>query len=217
MKTRLHACCSPQQAADLYRAFILDSAEILHRCDAEAKVVAHDPPEAAAQVRALLPGGAFDFMPQPDGDLGNRMAGMLQYAVAAGASRAVIIGSDSPSLPAAYVDDALAVLESTDLVLGPSTDGGYYLVGARLQSIGAPDIFAGIDWSTGDVLAQTLDRVEALAGSLSLALLPIWYDVDTPADAALLRVHLRALRRGGVDAAGHSLKVLEALSLPSPS
>ena len=54
MKTRLHACCSPQQAADLYRAFILDSAELLQRCDAEAKVVAHDPPEAAAQVRALL-------------------------------------------------------------------------------------------------------------------------------------------------------------------
>jgi glycosyltransferase A (GT-A) superfamily protein (DUF2064 family) len=85
-------------------------------------------------------------------------------------------------------------LQRADVVLGPATDGGYYLVGCG--STRAP-LFEGIDWGTGRVLAQT---VAALADPRwRLAVLPPWYDVDTPDDWAFLCGHLAALRRAGID------------------
>ena len=97
---------------------------------------------------------------------------LLHWSMGRGARRTVIIGSDSPSLPPAYIDQALELLKEHEVVLGPSTDGGYYLVG---QSSPNGAIFVDIDWSTGRVLEQTLDKV----GTRSLGLLPPWYDVDT--------------------------------------
>ena len=114
----------------------------------------------------------------------------MQWAFARGAERVVLVGSDSPSLPAAYIDEGLALLREKEVVLGPSMDGGYYLVGRRK---GESRIFQDVAWSTGMVLEQTLARL----GTQTLGLLPPWYDVDTPADAGFLKVHLEALARAG--------------------
>ena len=172
--------------------------------------MAFAPVNAKDALRTLLaPLGVFEYVPQPETDLGQRMEVLMQWAFARGAERVVLVGSDSPSLPAAYIDQGLALLREKEVVLGPSTDGGYYLVGRRK---GASRIFQDVAWSTGMVLEQTLVRLE----KQTLGLLPPWYDVDTPAEAGFLKVHLEALARAGSTQGRHSLAVLRDLALPLP-
>jgi uncharacterized protein len=210
VKTRLQTVCTPDEAAAIYRAFVLDSAATLAACSATRKVVAYAPAGAGEDIARLLGDGPWELVPQPETDLGGRMDGMLRWSFAQGSRRTVIIGSDSPSLPVLLVDEALDKLGHCDLVVGPSTDGGYYLVG-QSKADSAP--FVGIEWSSGRVLEQTL----AACRHLRLRLLVPWYDVDTPAEAAFLRVHLRALRQAGEAGDTRSLEVLEGVELPPPS
>lgn len=210
VKTRLQSHLSASQAARLYEALLLDCATALTATKADAKVVAFAPAHAEAALRTLLaPVGRFEYVPQLEADLGQRMEALMQWAFARGAERVVLIGSDSPSLPAAYIDEGLALLRDKEVVLGPSTDGGYYLVGRRK---GDSRIFRDVAWSTGLVLEQTLARL----GTQTLGLLPPWYDVDTPAEAGFLKVHLEALARAGRAQGRHSLAVLRDLALPRP-
>ena len=210
VKTRLQSHLRAYDAARLYEALLLDCATVLHATQAALKVVAFAPAHAEDALYSLLaPIGTFEYVPQPKGDLGQRMEGLMQWAFARGAERVVLVGSDSPSLPAAYIDEGLVLLREKEVVLGPSTDGGYYLVGRRN---GESRIFQDVAWSTGMVLEQTLTRL----GTQTLGLLPPWYDVDTPADAGFLKVHLEALARAGNTQGQHSLAVLRDLSLPLP-
>ena len=210
VKTRLHSHLSAAEAAQLYRAFLLDCATALQATSAAAKVVAFAPAQAEGALRGLLsPFGSFEYVPQPESDLGGRMEGLMQWGFARGAERVVLVGSDSPSLPAAYIDEGLALLREKEVVLGPSTDGGYYLVGRRK---GASQIFQDVAWGTGMVLGQTLAHL----GAQTLGLLPPWYDVDTPAEAGFLKVHLEALERAGSAQGRHSLAALRDLVLPLP-
>ena len=210
VKTRLQSHLSAAEAARLYEAMLLDCATALQETQAAAKVVAFTPAHAEEALRALLaPIGTFEYVPQIEADLGQRLEGLMQWAFARGAERVVLVGSDSPSLPAAYIDEGLVLLRDKEVVLGPSTDGGYYLVG---QKKGASRIFENVAWSTGMVLEQTLARL----GTQTLGLLPPWYDVDTPAEAGFLKVHLEALARAGNPQGQHSLAVLCDLALPRP-
>ena len=210
VKTRLQPQLSASEAARLYEALLLDCATALSATQAAAKLVAFAPAHAEAALRALLaPIGDFEYVPQIEADLGQRMEALMQWAFAHGAERVVLVGSDSPSLPAAYIDEGLALLREKEVVLGPSTDGGYYLVGRRK---GDSRIFQDVAWSTGMVLEQTLTRL----GTQTLGLLPPWYDVDTPAEAGFLKVHLEALARAGSAQGRHSLAVLRDLALPRP-
>ena len=210
VKTRLQRLVSAHDAARLYEAMLLDCATVLHATQAATKVVAFAPADAEEALRTLLaPIGTFEYVPQPEGDLGQRMEGLMQWAFAQKAERVVLVGSDSPSLPVEYIDEGLALLREKEVVLGPSTDGGYYLVGRRK---GESRIFQDVAWSTGMVLEQTLARL----GTQKLGLLPPWYDVDTPAEAGFLKVHLEALARAGSPLGQHSLAVLRDLVLPLP-
>ena len=210
VKTRLQSHLSAHAAARLYEGLLLDCATALHATQAVAKVVAFTPAHAGDALRTLLaPIGVFEYVPQPEGDLGQRMEGLMQWAFARGTERVVLVGSDSPSLPAAYIDEGLALLREKEVVLGPSTDGGYYLVGRQK---GESRIFQDVAWSTEMVFEQTLARL----GTQTLGLLPPWYDVDTPTDARFLKVHLEALARTGSTQGQHSLAVLRDLALPLP-
>ena len=125
-------------------------------------------------------------------------------------------GRTAPSLTPWSIDESLRRLRSADVVIGPSVDGGYYLIGLRAEALpsAAPAVFQGIEWGTGRVLEQTL---AALPGGLRLSLMPPWYDVDVPEEAAFLRVHLEALARSGDDTtASHSRAALRGLDLPPP-
>ena len=189
-KTRLCAGRGPEWGARVARAFLLDTVERLAGV-ADRRVLAFAPPEAAADFAALV-GGRFDLAPQADGDLGRRLARFAADQLAAGAGSLVLVGADSPTLPVEYVERAFAELGRADVVLGPAADGGYYLIGFGRR---VPPVFDGIDWGTSRTLADTVAR---LAG-WRLALLPPWYDVDTPDDWAMLCGHLAALRRAGTD------------------
>jgi uncharacterized protein len=105
----------------------------------------------------------------------------VESLLAKGYQRVIIIGTDIPSLPLDHYKQALTLLDSHDLVLGPALDGGYYLIGLKRL---VPELFAGIPWSTELVLAAT----QAIAAKLGLttALLPAWRDVDTIADVQAL-------------------------------
>lgn len=206
VKTRLLSCCTAEEAAALYRSFLLDSVALLRASGATLKVVACEPPAAQEELAELLGKEDLVFVPQPQTDLGGRLDQLFGWAFDQGMQQVLALGSDSPSLPATCIDEALVLLGEREVVIGPSIDGGYYLIGLRRR---VSELFSGIDWSTGKVLAQTLERL----GSRSLGLLPPWYDVDTPQDAGLLRVHLEALVRSGSARGAHSLQALRDLNL----
>src|SRR5205807_4997142 len=96
--------------------------------------------------------------------------------------------------PVEYVERAFAELEHADVVLGPATDGGYYLLGCNRR---LPPLFDGVGWGGARVLAETLARLPA--DGWRLALLPPWYDVDTLDDWHMLAGYLAALRRAGLN------------------
>lgn len=119
---------------------------------------------------------------QPTGDLGERMAAAFAAAFAAGAQRVAIIGTDCPGVRAAHLTQAVELLREYDVVLGPATDGGYYLLGLRQPQ---PELFRDKRWSTDSVLADTLADAQRLG--LRVALLPELRDVDTAEDLAAWR------------------------------
>lgn len=197
VKTRLAAEFGPDLAAEMHAAMLFDtlgawSSERVLTAGGR-RVLVYAPADAGPWFDARVP-AAFALQPQAEGELGQRMHAFFAGEFEDGATRVVLIGSDSPTLDPTLVVSAFLCLEGRDVVLGPSTDGGYYLVGCR----GAvPPIFEGIDWSTPHVLHQTIDRLRDTG--LSLAVLPPWYDVDTADDWRTLAGHLRAMHRSGMD------------------
>jgi uncharacterized protein len=192
VKTRLAAVSSPAWAADVALAFLRDLTDRLGLFAAR-RLLAFAPASAAARFAGLV-GDRFGLVPQAEGDLGRRLSCFLGEQLAAGAGSVVVVGADSPTLPLAHIEQAFAELERADVVLGPATDGGYYLVGCGRR---VPPIFDGIAWGGPTVLAQSIARLADPAWRL--ALLPPWYDVDTLDDWRMLCGHLAALRRAGLD------------------
>jgi uncharacterized protein len=185
VKTRLAAGIGDQPACRVYRAFLKCLLAQLGSL-ADRHVLAFWPePRRAAFAR--LAGPAWTVEPQQGNNLGQRMSRHLAAALAAGAARVVLIGSDAPTLPPQLVQEAFRRLRTVPVVLGPAADGGYYLVGVAGT---VPPIFTDIAWSTADVWEQTVARLHAAA--CPFATLDPWYDVDTVADLVRLRDELTA-------------------------
>lgn len=202
VKTRLASAIGPERAAAVYAAFV-DDILATHRETADKRVLCYAPESADAQAWAAgVAGEGFLVQAQSDGDLGHRIRTFFEHTFSeTRAERVVLIGSDSPDLPADYVGNALQSLQTSDVVLGPAVDGGVYLIGLRQR----PDnlckrLFEGIDWSTSRVFEQLLQRVRA--SEVSLEVLPLWYDVDTLDDARFLQTHLEAAQYSGRMASG---------------
>jgi hypothetical protein len=211
VKTRLAAEVGDERAAEIYAAFVADSVARF-RQTADERILCFSPDTVPARrYFETLAAGEYSLWPQPEGDLGDRMQSLFQQHLVPADNRVVVIGSDSPTLPREYVDRAFDGLSGADCVLGPATDGGYYLVGMRRR---VWPIFTNIEWSDCRVLEQTVNQV-AKAGP-KLALLPVWYDVDTPADLKFLVGHLAALAAAGspinVEATGRVLATCSAVT-----
>ena len=186
-KTRLCPPLTADEAAALYEAMLWDTIGLVAGLDDVSLAIAVTPPEAIGAFRCMGPPDAI-LLPVAGADIGDCLSQALGALLAAGHFSAIAINSDGPTLPAAYLRQAVARLDGADIVLGPSQDGGYYLIGLKQPR---PELFRDIEWSTERVTAQTLDRAETL--ELSIALLPPWYDVDTPADLDRLQTELAIL------------------------
>ena len=201
-KRRLGAAVGPRASTALAHAFLCDTAALAKRCDADAIVVAYAPPSARDRVRRIFPGARL--VAQPRGSFGTRLAAALARARAL-ARDVVLIGTDSPTLDPRIVREAFAALaEGADCVLGPSQDGGFYLIGCSVPL--EQPLFRRMPWSTSAVFALTRDR--ARAAGLHVTELPEGYDVDDAASLELLRADRPGLRRARATAA--ALRGLDA-------
>jgi uncharacterized protein len=178
VKTRLTPPLTPEAAAGLYTCMLQDTLDMALQLGGITPFIFYqDAPAAAGFFAAAAPGIAAE--PQQGRDLGERMKRAFAEIFARGFCEIAIIGTDSPDLPAEYVSAAFAQLdhEHVDVVFGPAADGGYYLLGMKRVR---DELFSDIPWSSAAVLAVSAARAEA--AHLGVALLPPWYDLDTPAD-----------------------------------
>ena len=203
VKTRLSPPLTPEQAAALYDAFLRDALDRYRDWGRRSGAAVRLHLAGAARVPdGLVPDGV-EVLPQRGAGLGERMLLAFVQAFAAGHDRAVVVGTDHPTLPLAFFDAALEALEDPlTAVLGPSDDGGYYLLG--LNDV-APDLF-DMRYSHPDVFADTLDRVMEL--DMTPVVLPAHYDVDD--GAALAR--LVEEWRGGADVGARTADMLRTLT-----
>jgi uncharacterized protein len=181
-KTRLVPPLSPEDAAELARAFLLDTVALGLALGWECVSVVH-PIEDGAVLQALLPRGVR-CIAQSGSGLGAALRSAFAVHFGEGYERALLIDSDSPTLPSRVLQAACDQLDTHDVTIGPSADGGYYLVGLRQPR---PRLFEGIAWSTPRVYVQTLER----ARGLRVQSVDEWYDIDTPDDLVRLGADLR--------------------------
>ena len=175
VKTRLAAAIGDARAASLYRVMgrrVLDGVR-----GGDYRLVAYiDPAHELDAARAWLGAAGADFRAQEGGDLGERLVDAFRREFRR-ARRVCAIGTDAPAVDRRVVEGAFAELSSSDLVLGPALDGGYYLIGATGYW---PDLFRDVPWSTEDVMTATLARARAL--KLRTATLEPLPDIDTIED-----------------------------------
>lgn len=178
VKTRLTPPLSPDEATLLYRCMLEDILAKIATLDGLDIKLWYEPAPAAADYFARI-APDMESRPQQGNDLGERMAEAFRHAFAAGCGAAVIIGTDSPDLPLAAIERACERLREprTDVVFGPSRDGGYYLLAMKsLQG----ELFRDVPWGSDNVLAKSLEIAEA--EGIGVSLLPVWHDVDQAAD-----------------------------------
>ena len=182
---------TPQQALDLHCELVLWTSGTLARAGLGPVEVAVAGSAAHALFEDCLGLGVSSLGGQQGGDLGERM----YNALAAGLQRferVVLVGSDCPGIDADYLQQALTGLDQADLVLGPATDGGYVLIGAKRVS---PEMFEGISWGSSAVLAETVLRLERM--NWEWATLSPLADIDRPEDLPLWEAVRGARDPGG--------------------
>jgi rSAM/selenodomain-associated transferase 1 len=199
VKRRLAAGTGDCHAAALYRAFVADILSTFARARIVPTICYH-PAEAKTDISRWL-GYRYPYLAQRGSDHPGRLRRALEELFARGSSRVVIVASDNPDLPAELLRGAREALEKNEAVLGPTLDGGYYLIGFRKEAF-VPEAFSGIDWSTSRVFGQTVAKIQD-AGR-SVATLPRWSDVDTLED-------LQALASRGSASAVRGSRTMEYL------
>ncbi|MGB3136800.1 MAG: TIGR04282 family arsenosugar biosynthesis glycosyltransferase [Nodosilinea sp.] len=176
-KTRLIPHLGPEGAAALQRQmteYVLAQAQTA-ASQLPLAVEVHFAGGSPSRMQAWL--GDAVYQAQAGGGLGDRLKAAFSQAIALGRPGAIAIGSDCPTLGLDHLSAALAALDRADVVLGPATDGGYYLIGLRRLE---PALFDAIDWGTDRVLSQTL--AAATAQRLTVELLSPLNDIDRPED-----------------------------------
>jgi rSAM/selenodomain-associated transferase 1 len=182
VKTRLCPPLSPREAAALYGCMLADTGAEMAALRGVRLCLFLDPPAGAGPHEAA-PFSSFERFPQKGSDLGERMGDAAGEAFRGGARRVAIVGADCPALSAETVRAGFRELrDGAEAVFGPSTDGGFYLVG-----LSAPDVrpFDGIAWSTPGVLAEAASRCRARG--IPFSFLPPESDVDVYEDLLSLR------------------------------
>jgi rSAM/selenodomain-associated transferase 1 len=176
VKTRLAATIGDTAAVELASAFLVDTVALVQALEIPAVIAWSGRP-------AIAP--ALEVWPQGDGDLGERLERVLARALER--SRwAIAIGTDSPGLPESTLRSAIDALQTHDAVVGPTVDGGYYLLGLRRMP---PGLLRDIPWSTAETCARTVARLQE--HDYRLATLPTWFDIDDERDLAHMTMLLQ--------------------------
>ena len=201
VKTRLAATLGDQLACELYQIFLFHLLESVVSVTEQSTVV-FSPSNQQADFRAAI-SSDWSLEAQSEGDLGDRMRNFFSKRLPSDATtgesanetsslsqttKVIAIGADCPQLPASEIQVAFDLLDHNDVVIGPSTDGGYYLLGMQGSLV---EVFDGIDWSTPAVLPQTIQRLDKL--NKSHALLAERTDVDDQQDLQQMLTELSAL------------------------
>jgi rSAM/selenodomain-associated transferase 1 len=186
VKTRLLPALTPDEAAELSRALLVDQLNHLSGLNSAELYLAFAPEDARAMMTELVP-PRFRLFAQRGDDLGARMNGVFDWLRAKGHRNMVLIGGDLAPVPLRNLAETFTALEVAGerVVLGPSRDGGYYLVGMNRLT---PQIFDGMTWSHDRVLAQTTAKLSA--SRIEFQLLPTWFDIDTIEDLRELKSHI---------------------------
>ncbi len=177
VKSRLASMLGDDAALEIYKNFVLDILDTIEKTGHPCIIFFH-PPDARNAVTEWL-GPGRDCLPQHGNDLGQRMADAFATIFKKGVTRAILIGSDLPDLPADFLTGAIQSLDDHDSVLGPARDGGYYLIGFRRDTF-VPDVFHGIEWGGSRAFTETRRKLEQVKRSVYLV--PEWRDVDTIED-----------------------------------
>lgn len=173
-KTRLMPRLSGEQCAGLHWAFLQDLAKIYERVDADLFVAYTDDPDWES-LKSVFPNARF--FPQEGSGLGEKMNHALNAVLALGYEKVVLTGSDLPQMTTAHLQSGFDALEKADVTLGPTADGGYYLVGVKAPS---PFLFENQAYGYGSVFENTAVAAAAAGKSVSPAM--ACDDVDTPED-----------------------------------
>jgi rSAM/selenodomain-associated transferase 1 len=181
VKTRLAEEIGSNHAAELYKCFVHEILLKLRTIKIPFTICIY-PPEQQEQMMQWL-GQDNVYVPQNGTDLGEKMKNAFMKAFENKSRQVVLIGSDFPDLPVDYLTDALIELDSNDTVIGPSSDGGYYLIGFNRTGF-LPEVFKGINWGGAEVFEKTVNILKQHEQHFSS--LPQWYDIDTVEDLKLL-------------------------------
>ena len=184
-KTRLSPPLTPELASALYECFLFDTLDQMRQVSDAQHVIAYL--DEFDYFHRLAPD--FELIPQEGRDLGERLDHALSLYLSRGYERVVIMDSDSPTLPSAYLSQAFnALWDGADVTLGPCDDGGYYLIGIKKP---APRLLREVQLSTPTVTADTIALAEE--EGLRVSLLPTWYDVDDAASLVRLMKEVESL------------------------
>ncbi|MFC1570687.1 TIGR04282 family arsenosugar biosynthesis glycosyltransferase [Candidatus Omnitrophota bacterium] len=175
VKTRLEEAFTQKECVELYKAFLKDTLKLVECVKADEKILAYESSGEASYLKGISEG--LKMYRQVGSDLGERMHNAFCEASSNGSSKIVIIGSDSPTLSPSLVDEAFEKLEESDIVIGPTSDGGYYLIGLKNPWTG---LFKDVEWSTERTLEDTLRNLKE-AGK-NAYMLSEDHDIDSPED-----------------------------------
>ena len=174
VKTRLARSIGKQNAAFFYRCALAQIVEkFTHSSHAFDVQVAVAQENRVNVFRKLYPGASAYFAQTPHANLGGRMQTAISYGLMNRYDSVAVIGTDCPHLPVSTVQQAFERLHAHDVVIGPASDGGYYLLAVKNEH---PCLFENIEWSTERVFGQT--QHAATKAGLSMSLLPELYDID---------------------------------------
>ena len=176
VKTRLQPELTADQSLQLYQAMVEDLAHQFANLDFCDLKLFFYPVNAVGEMKTWL-GDTFEYYSQHGNDLGEKMQNAITTMLNSNYKKVVLTGSDIPTLDSATIDHAFSSLNEENIVIGPSSDGGYYLIGMKKQN---PEIFRQISWSSGSVLRQTIEK--AKSANLKIVELEEKWDIDTYQD-----------------------------------
>ncbi len=188
VKTRLAAAIGDKMAVKLYKRFLLEMLFTLNR-GTFLFYLCYYPENSLNDLKDWL-GDHYLYMPQSGQHLGERMKNGFLEAISMNFKRVVLIGSDIPDLPLEFIEEAFGSLLEKDAVIGPSLDGGYYLIGFRDKTF-SPLAFDGIHWNTENVFEETLRALEQKG--LAVHTLQPLRDIDTVNDLRIRELY----KKGG--------------------